>query len=124
MRKKGNINYVGILLAILYIFSSSSYILFHHHNSQHIVYTQANPCEKSIYFTDKDQGCQHNEHFTQHVKKCPMCDHHTLSIHTLLPHSYSSLNRTDNNEYLSKYNNDFDYTFLEETPNKDPPVTT
>lgn len=120
MRKKGHINFVGILLATLYLFSSSSYVLFHHHNSQHIVHSQAKQCEQAVYFTDKDQGCKHQEHFTQHVKKCLLCDHHTISLHTLLPHQYGFYT-VENNEYFSKYSDNLAFVLISATPNKDPP---
>ncbi len=82
MKKSHNIHYKALLLLLAYLFSNSSSILFHHHKLNIASYEKATPCEKSIYYSHKDNNCQHKTHITITDEKCSLCDHHTVSPHS------------------------------------------
>ncbi|HET8964227.1 MAG TPA: hypothetical protein VFM99_10030 [Chitinophagales bacterium] len=65
----------AILLLLLYAFSNSPFIKFHHHNS-----SQENFANSIIENDISDFQCSQTE-IHQLEKRCALCDNHTLSAH-------------------------------------------
>ena len=78
-----NINFTGLFILLLYIFSNSPAILFHHHDYNIVAYDKADKCEKAIYYVKTENSCNHKQHLTTGFEKCSLCDNHTLSEHTI-----------------------------------------
>lgn len=93
MKKRHDIQFKALLLLLVYLFSSSPSILFHHHKLEVASYEKATPCEKKIYYSAKDGNCTHKTHLSKSTEKCWLCDNHTVS-----PHSF----QTFLTEYFSK----------------------
>jgi len=68
---------------LVYLFSSSPSILYHHHKTRYSTFQEASPCEKAIYYAAREGSCGHKAHFSEMPEKCPLCDHHTISAHYL-----------------------------------------
>ncbi|MBP7399664.1 MAG: hypothetical protein KA954_08765 [Chitinophagales bacterium] len=64
----------AILLLLLYTFSNSPFIKFHHHNSSQESYS-ITTIENGV------SGFQSNSELHQLEKRCALCDNHTLSAH-------------------------------------------
>ena len=86
LNKKRNINFKALLLILIYSFSISPVIMFHHHNYNVVAYETATPCEKAAYYQYKIGQCTHKAHITNAVQKCPLCDNHNLTdyLHNIL----------------------------------------
>jgi hypothetical protein len=81
LEKKHYIRFNTLLLLLIYLFSNSPSILFHHHNFSITSYDKATACEKSIYYSEKSTDCNHQTHLFETTEKCLLCDQHTVSPH-------------------------------------------
>ena len=73
----------GSLLLLVYSVCTLSVALFHHHHDQHPTYLHTTDCEKEIYFSNKGKHCPHESHVAQAPEKCFLCDHQTVSPHSI-----------------------------------------
>jgi len=93
LKKTQYIQFKALLLLLIYLLSNSPSVLFHHHKLEVASYEKATPCEKKIYYSDKDNSCNHKTHISKVPEKCSLCDNHTIA-----PHSF----QTFLTEYFSK----------------------
>ncbi len=56
--------------------------MFHQHEIDAISFEHANLCEKSIYFIDKGDHCGHEDHVSNAIKKCSLCEHQSCLLYT------------------------------------------
>lgn len=64
-----------MLLLLVYLTGSAPLFLFHSHG--HIVsISEADSCEKAVYYGIKDS---HSSHLTKTVDSCQLCDNHTAA---------------------------------------------
>ena len=94
LRIRLSIKFYPFLLLLLYLFSNSPSILFHHHQS--IVEVHRNVARSVRY---KDDTVNHKTRISQAREQCALCDNHTISVHYLLPTSM----RWKINEFGSTY---------------------
>ena len=64
---------------MIYLLISGPSFLLHHHNNKIVSYEKANPCEKAIYYENKDGKCTHQKHISKAYEKCWFCETHTIS---------------------------------------------
>jgi hypothetical protein len=88
---------------MLYIYSIIPSFIWHHHDHHIVSIDQADPCEKAIYYDIKSEHCHHKAHLTQAIEKCSICDHHTLSAHTLFHFQYFYFNLKKQYIYIAYY---------------------
>lgn len=78
-----------LVLLLMYIVGSSTFLQFHHHSDIfEKAYEKATTCEKIIHFVhvDQEECCQHDAHLSPWFIKCFLCDHHVFpSYLTTLP---------------------------------------
>lgn len=74
--------FISFLFLLIYLFSNSPSILFHHHEPAVHSYQEATECEKAIHFADHLEGCDHKMHFSESHEDCSLCDVHSVSLHT------------------------------------------
>jgi len=87
--------FYAVFLLLLYIFSNSPYILFHHHK------LKIEPFEKAIVSHHADDGkSSHEAYISKTSEKCALCDSHTISPHHLLSVSIQCLPNVFNRGYL------------------------
>ncbi|MBI2259650.1 MAG: hypothetical protein HYU67_12250 [Flavobacteriia bacterium] len=82
LKKRLNIKFNVIVLLLIYLFSNSPNVLFHHHEVEHSFFQHADSCEKAIYFADSENYCKHKTHISETNEECSMCDTHTFSPHS------------------------------------------
>lgn len=120
MYKHKSINIKCVLLLLIYLISNFPLTLFHHHNHGIVAFNNANHCEKTIYYGEKN-ACTHKYHFSNLKEKCSFCSHHTISSHTnSLYHFsiYKPITFTNNKLYAISL-----YSTLTFKPfNKGPPI--
>jgi len=121
LKKNPNINFTGLFLLLLYLFSNSPAILFHHHDNNIVAYSNADQCEKAIYYPDKDDSCNHKQHVTETFEKCSLCDKHTLSAHTICSPLFDGVDVIITCEH-NPYNVGFHSLPISETSNRGPPT--
>ena len=119
--KKGNhINFLGMALLLFYAFSfaPSLHVHHHHHHDCEIVaFSDADSCEKAIYYGIPDE---HDQHISKTPEKCWLCDHYTITPQILVE-AQSVL--TQSNLYVANFFWCERYLSIEltGTANKDPP---
>lgn len=121
MKKQNYIAFKAVLLLLIYLFSNSPMILFHHHDIKIVSYEQATPCEKSIYYAEHVGRCNHKAHISNEKEKCCLCDQHTLSPYFIQKH----FNAFYCNEIKSEYQTIASIYFLQipsSFANRGPPV--
>jgi hypothetical protein len=80
-----------VFLMVLYIIGTAQQDLLHafshsHHASiSHSEEQEKDPCHRSIYHHDMEQGCDHDSHLNV-SDKCQMCDHAFHGDQTFLSH--------------------------------------
>jgi hypothetical protein len=84
MLKKGNIELKALFLLLIYLVMNIPFALFHHHNEDVVIYAEATPCEKSIYFENAVGTCNHDSHVSKSTEKCLLCEHHVATPHVLI----------------------------------------
>jgi hypothetical protein len=82
LKKQPAIQFRALLLLLVYLFSNSPSILFHHHKLEIASYENATTCEKVIYYSAQDGNCNHNKHISKAIEKCWLCDNHIVSPHS------------------------------------------
>jgi len=118
MRKERHINTLGTTLLLLYIFSLTFSLVFHHHHSDKIVaFSEADSCEKAIYYGIQDH---HKQHINKAQDKCWLCDHHTITPQILLNNDFIFIQTGFFTEYATCYKHFYDIDLTEKS-NKDPP---
>ncbi len=93
MKKARKIQFKASLLLLFYLFSNFPSSLFHDHALEISPYEKATSCEKTIYYSHKEDSCNHKTHISLAAEKCHLCDNHTLSPHTLFTFFSSSFNK-------------------------------
>jgi len=93
LKKTNKIQFKAFLLLLLYLFSNFPSSLFHDHTLEISPYEKATSCEKTIYYSHKEDSCNHKTHISLAAEKCHLCDNHTLSPHTLFTFFSSSFNK-------------------------------
>jgi hypothetical protein len=121
MKKTRKINFTGLFLLLLYVFSNSPVILFHHHDNHIVAYDKADQCEKVIYYSSKSDGCHHKEHISKASEKCSLCDHHSLSVYTVFTPSFFYLKPLKAGEYIL-FHESIQLITFSETSNRGPPT--
>ena len=121
LKKNRNINFTGLFLLLLYLFSNSPANLFHHHDYNIVAYDKADKCEKAIYYANKDGSCNHKHHITKSFEKCSLCDNHTVSVHTVFYPIFVCVNVIATTEH-HPYNVSFYSLSTSETSNRGPPT--
>jgi hypothetical protein len=81
LKKKKDIHLRGLILLLIYIISNSPAVLFHHHDNKIVTFNKATACEKTIYYSVFKGKCEHKAHLTKSIKKCSLCENHTLTPH-------------------------------------------
>ncbi|MCZ2100988.1 MAG: hypothetical protein LC107_05570 [Chitinophagales bacterium] len=118
MKKKRHINFLGIALLLVYAFTMLPSIVMHHHHHEEVVaFSEADSCEKSIYYGIHDE---HKEHISKTLEDCWFCDHHTMPLQILVENEFELLNFEISTEY-STYYKSFHSIELTGSSNKDPP---
>lgn len=117
---KRNINFTGLFFLLLYVFSNSPAILFHHHDYSIVAYDKADKCEKAIYYSEQGSKCNHKEHVTKAFEKCSLCDNHTLSAHTNLYPDFV-YSKVANITKFQSYKQNFHSLSSSENSNRGPP---
>jgi hypothetical protein len=84
MSKKRNIHLKAIFLLLIYLVINIPFVLFHHHENDIVAYSEASPCEKSIYYKNAVGTCNHDVHISQVTEKCRLCEHHVAAPHILI----------------------------------------
>jgi hypothetical protein len=86
----------GISYLLLAIFSLQiSYGLlknsaYHHHDhTQHSQEEEQNPCHRTIFHNDLNQGCNHKNHFGKAVVDCGFCKYYNNSFFELILNQYN-----------------------------------
>ncbi|MCO5234726.1 MAG: hypothetical protein M9933_00545 [Chitinophagaceae bacterium] len=118
MKKKRNNNLAGIALLLLYVFSITPTLLIHQHaDTEVIAFSDADPCEKAIYYGIRDS---HRQHVSDAREKCWFCDHHTITPQILFDTEIALPQVDFYTEYFCSYKS---YRSIEVTniPNKGPP---
>ena len=120
MKTHRSVKIQGWFLLLLYIFSNSPFIKYHHHNYQIADFEQANSCEKLIYFDYSDQECHHKDHIVKDISKCPLDDNH-LTVPGFISSCF--FNFTEHSNVKPAYNYSDFRTFLRysENSNRGPP---
>lgn len=121
MNKKADINGLRLLLLLVYLLGNNPFLLLHHHQSEVGSYEMVSECEKTIYYHDNVNGCEHREHLIPTPKECLLCDHHTLSFHGLIT-TESFEPETQIGTELPVYHEIPAVTFFRNSYNKDPPA--
>jgi len=106
---------------LLYLFSISPAIIFHHHNYDFIAFDKAAKCEKAIYYADKDDSYNHEQHIAKASKRCLLCDNHTISAHTVISALFVCINVINACEH-NPYNVISHSIQTSETSNRGPPT--
>ena len=118
MKKKRQINFLGIALLLVYAFTLVPSIALHHHHEEEIVaFSEADSCEKAIYYGIQDE---HNEHISKTHEKCWFCDHHTTPLQILVECDFKLPKLESITEYTAYYKG-FHSIELTGSSNKDPP---
>jgi hypothetical protein len=99
LKKRHKISHKALLLLLVYLFSNTPSILFHHHTLE-IAYENATSCEKAIYYSEKDGNCSHKTHISKASEKCGLCDDHTVSPHSSQTFSTKYFSREFSGRYL------------------------
>jgi len=120
LNKLKSINIKCVLLLFIYLISNCPLTLFHHHNHNFVAFKNANHCEKTIYYGEKN-ACAHKYHLSSLKEKCSFCSNHTISSHTTISYRFSlyrPLTFTNNKLYTLSL-----YSTLTFNPfNKGPPI--
>ncbi len=87
------------MLLLIYSFGNSPAIMFHHHDYKVVAYEKATPCEKTVYYANKEGQCSHKAHITNAVIKCALCDNHNLTAHTAKIPPFTFTKTQVNSEY-------------------------
>jgi|GEM_PF-6611399 len=118
--KKKYSTILSFLFLLLYIFANSSFILFHHH--------EASFSNNSVYIENHFEANQNEEiqqedyRFSTSKIHCFFCDHHTFSFHQISSYNFKLI--CEENSYKTPtYYKNFTAFFLENSANKDPPIT-
>jgi hypothetical protein len=121
LNKRKNIQLRALILLLIYLISNSPATLFHHHDNKIIAFDKATACEKAIYFSNSKGKCKHKSHLSESIKKCSLCDNHTLIPHFLEFSFYTFFKLTFNNSYSTA---SFDYKYVTTTIvcNRGPPT--
>lgn len=65
---------------MVYLFGSSPFVLFHHHENEIVTYEDADACQRAVYYGETDEDHHHSQHISKVVNDCPLCDLHTLTL--------------------------------------------
>lgn len=106
MRKRYHIQFKALLLLLLYSFSNSPSILFHHHELEIASSGKATSCEKAIHFSDKKSNCNLQIDVSKAPEKCSLCDNHTVSPHssqTFFFRDFSKIKSADHSDLVKNY---------------------
>jgi hypothetical protein len=85
LNKKRNTKYSAIILLLFYAIGIWPTVVFHDHDHGVVAFEQATPCQKNIYYGSDSHHCGHQQHFSQPVEKCFLCDHHSSAFYTFEP---------------------------------------
>jgi hypothetical protein len=94
--KREHVQVLMLLLSILYIAGSLQFELLHsfiHRHELVITHSQdqeKDPCHRSVYHNETEEGCEHDAHLIVSTK-CQMCDLAFGGDQTTLPHVEFSL---------------------------------
>lgn len=89
----------------------------HHHEGEVVAFSEANSCEKAIYYNLQDE---HGQHFNKTIDDCWICDHHTIPFQIITAYEFILSVIEIPIEYPS-YHKSFQSVDLIGTSNKDPP---
>ncbi len=118
LRKKGHINFLGFALLVVYTFTMiPSMVSHHHHEKEVIAFSEADSCEKAIYYGIHDN---HKEHFSKPFEECWFCDYHTMPLQILVENEFELPNFEFFTEFPTYYKS-FHSIELTGSSNKDPP---
>ena len=122
MMKKRDIKQAkALLLLLIYLFSNSPAILFHHHDNEIVSCKKDSSYKTSVYNEDNEHHCNHSAHLNKLPEKCSLCDHHTISPHCVLTLWTCFFSKKISEEHLDNKEN---YSF--QTPsavsNRGPPT--
>lgn len=118
MKKKKHINFLAVALLMLYGFGLAPSFVFHHHHQEVIAFSDADSCEKAIYYGVQDQ---HKEHISKSLEKCWLCDHHTITPEVLFDTKFDITQPEIQTQYTAFHKN-FHSIEITSTSNKDPPL--
>ena len=106
----------------IYIIGQVPSVLIHHHNFNVPSFSKASICKKTIYYSNSGIDCKHKTHISTTIKKCALCDNHTVTPHAVLPTCFNILDNDYGKCYGIAANSSY---FLQEhfiLSNKGPPV--
>lgn len=118
LKKQKHIDVLGIALLMLYAFSIAPSLVFHHHHEEVVAFSEADSCEKAIYYGIQDH---HSAHISNTQDKCWLCDHYTIVPQILEDTEFRLLSLQFNVEFPIFYKC-FHSIKLTGSSNKDPPV--
>lgn len=120
--KKRRLKLFSLTLLLIYIFGSSPFVLFHHHENEIIAYEAADACQRAVYYGEAEADAHHDSHLSKIVEECPLCDHHTLSQH-LQPAFELFLPTEKISHRVLDLETHVEYTFLFHFYTRGPPAT-
>jgi hypothetical protein len=122
MLKKGGISIKAIFLLLIYLVINMPFALFHHHENEIVAYDEATPCEKSIYFKNAVDTCDHDSHVSKSSERCLLCEHHVATPHVLF-YTFISISFTEKKEIChNQTTTDFIFQTSYIASNKGPPT--
>jgi hypothetical protein len=122
MLKKRGISIKAIFLLLIYLVMNIPFALFHHHHDEIVAYAEASPCEKSIYFKNAVDTCDHDSHVSKSTEKCLLCEHHVATPHILF-YTFISLFYPEKKEIChNQTTTDFIFQASYIASNKGPPT--
>lgn len=90
----------AILLIAFYFIGNTQVEVFHeflHHHDSIVVHTfeaEKDPCHRSLFHRDKNDGCEHKTHLTT-AYKCKLCSFFCHSDHLIVSNSFSEFTPSD-----------------------------
>ncbi len=75
--------HIAYLLLLVYTFSIIPTSFLHQHAHSRVALSQADACEQKIFYGKQTTDCGHQQHISETIKKCSICDHHIVAPHIL-----------------------------------------
>ncbi len=121
MKKRDRKQAKALLLLLFYLFSNSPAILFHHHDIEIVTCKKDLSYRTSVYHEDNGHHCNHSAHLNNAPEKCSLCDHHTVSPHSVLTLWAIFFSKKISDEHLD-YKENYSFQIPPAVSNKGPPV--